>query len=201
MSEGRAVVWEAAICVVEIVTEEGMDDDGPGSVVVGGAAAEVLVVFFLGVLTLRRAKCLPMTVRASPTSRLEPLAETTYAPETKCGETDILVWDISWIWRRPVPSRLIRCPASSSGMDMETVIFSTGATCRVVERMLTEGIIVADDVVGAVDFAFLGALAFLGAGPAVGPGAEEGVGAAVGSGGLDSSALSRASKALKRLDS
>ena len=36
--------------------------------------------------------------------------------------------------------------------------------------MLTEGIIVADDVVGAVDFAFLGALAFLGAGPAIGPG-------------------------------
>ena len=54
-------------------------------------------------------------------------------------------------------------------MDTETVIFSTGATCRVVERMLTEGIIVADSVVGAVDFAFLGALAFLGAGPAVGP--------------------------------
>ena len=67
--------------------------------------------------------------------------------------------------------------------------------------MLTEGIVVADYVVGAVDFGFLGALAFLGAGPAVGPGAEEGVGAVVGGGGLDSSAPSRASKALKCLDS
>ena len=52
VSEGRAVVWEAAICVVEIVTEGGMDDDGPGSVVVEGVAAEVPVFFFLGVLTL-----------------------------------------------------------------------------------------------------------------------------------------------------
>ena len=101
-----------------------------------------------------------------------------------------MAWDISWIWQRPVPSFPIRCLASSSRMDMETVIFSMGATCRVVEQMLTEGIVVADNVVGAVDFAFLGALAFLGAGPAIGPGAEEGVGAAVGSGGLDSSAPS-----------
>ena len=40
-------------------------------------------------------------------------------------------------------------------MDTETVIFSTGATCRVAERILTEGITVADDVVGAVVFVFL----------------------------------------------
>ena len=75
-------------------------------------------------------------------------------------------------------------------MDTETVIFSMGATCRVVEQILTEGITVAGDVVGAVVFAFLGACAFLGAGPAFGLGAEEGVGAAVGGGGLDSSASS-----------
>ena len=85
MSEGRAAVWKAAVCIVEIEAEGGMDDDGPGSAVVGGAAAEVPVDFFLGVLTLRRAKRLPMTVRASPTSRLEPLAVTTRAPETACG--------------------------------------------------------------------------------------------------------------------
>ena len=82
-------------------------------------------------------------------------------------------------------------------MDMETVIFSTGATCRVVEQILTEGIAIADNVVGAVVFAFLGGCAFLGAGPAFGPGVEEGVGAVVGGGGLDSSALSRVSKASK----
>ena len=64
--------------------------------------------------------------------------------------------------------------------------------------MLREGIAVADDVVGAVVFVFLGARAFLGAGPAFGPGAEEGVGAAVGGGGLDSSAPRRASKASRR---
>ena len=71
-------------------------------------------------------------------------------------------------------------------MDTETVIFSTGVTCRVAERMCTEGIVVADDVVGAGVFAFLGALAFLGAGPAE-LGAEEGVGAAVERESLDSS--------------
>ena len=86
-------------------------------------------------------------------------------------------------------------------MDTETVIFSTGVTCRVVEWILAEGIIVVDDVVGAVVFAFLGALAFLGAGPAVEPGAEEGVGAAVGSSGLDSSASILASKASMLWDS
>ena len=53
MSKGRAAVWEVAICVVDIETEGGMGVDGPGSVVVGGAAAEVPVYFFLGVLTLR----------------------------------------------------------------------------------------------------------------------------------------------------
>ena len=105
MSEGRAGVWEAAGCIEAIVAEGSEDDDGSGSAVVGGAAVEVPVFFFLGVLTRRRARRLPMTVRASPTSRLEPLAETTRAPETKCGETDILAWDISCIWRRPVPSR------------------------------------------------------------------------------------------------
>ena len=88
-----------------------------------------------------------------------------------------------------------------SGMDTETVIFSTGATCRVAEQMFTEGIAIVDDVVGAGVFAFLGALAFLGAGPAVGPGAEGGVGAAVGGGILDSRAPSRASKASTFLES
>ena len=73
-----------------------------------------------------------------------------------------------------------------------------GAAGRVVvEQILIEGITIADDVVGAVVFAFLGAHAFLGARPAFGPGAEEGVGAAVGGGGLDLNALSRASKASK----
>ena len=57
--------------------------------------------------------------------------------------------------------------------------------------MCTEGIIVADDVVGAGVFAFLGALAFLGAGPAE-LGAEEGVGAAVERESLDSSSSSQA---------
>ena len=68
-----------------------MGSDSPASVVVGGAAVEVPVAFFLGAL---QAKCLLMTVRASPTSQLEPLAETTCAPEIKCGETKILAWDI-----------------------------------------------------------------------------------------------------------
>ena len=36
MSEGKAAVWEAATCIVVIVTEGGMDGDGLGSVVVGG---------------------------------------------------------------------------------------------------------------------------------------------------------------------
>ena len=44
------------------------------------------------------------------------------------------------------------------------MIFSMGVTCRVAEQMFTEGIAVADDVVGAGVFTFLGALAFLGAG-------------------------------------
>ena len=57
--------------------------------------------------------------------------------------------------------------------------------------MFTEGIVIADDVVGAGVFAFLGALAFLGAGPAK-LGAEEGVGAAVERASLDSSSSSRA---------
>ena len=74
---------------------------------------------------------------------------------------------------------------------METEIFLTGVAGRVVvEQILTEGIAVADNVVGAVVFAFLGACAFLGAGPAFGLGAEEGVGAAVRGRGLDSSASS-----------
>ena len=81
------------------------------------------------------------------------------------------------------------------------VIFSMGATCRVVEQILTEGITIVDDMVGAVVFAFLGARAFLGAGQTFGPGAVVGVGAAVGGGGLDSSASSRASKASKCSDS
>ena len=86
MSEGRAAVWEVETCIVEIVAEGGRGDDGPGSAVVGGAAVEVPALgFFLGVLTRRRARRLPMTMRASPTSRLEPLAVTTCAPETACG--------------------------------------------------------------------------------------------------------------------
>ena len=55
--------------------------------------------------------------------------------------------------------------------------------------MFTEGIVVADNVVGAGVFAFLGALAFLGAGPAE-LGAGEGVGAAVERVSLDSSSSS-----------
>ena len=74
-------------------------------------------------------------------------------------------------------------------MDTETVIFSMGATCRVAEQMFMEGIVVADDVVGAGVFTFLGALAFLGAGP-VELGAEGGVGAAVERESLDSSSSS-----------
>ena len=85
MSEGKAAVWEAVTCVVAIVTEGGMDDDGLGSVVVRGVAVEAPVDFFLGVLTHRQARRLPMMVRASPTSWLEPLAETTRTPETECG--------------------------------------------------------------------------------------------------------------------
>ena len=69
-------------------------------------------------------------------------------------------------------------------MDMETVIFLMGMACRMVERILREGIAIADNVVGAVVFFFLGARAFLGAGPALGPGAEGGVGAAVEGGGF-----------------
>ena len=45
MSEGKAAVWEAVTCIVAIVTEGGMDDDGPGSVVVGGVAVEAPVDF------------------------------------------------------------------------------------------------------------------------------------------------------------
>ena len=86
MSEGRVAVWRVETCIVVVEAEGGKDDDGPGSAVVGGAAVEVSVLdFFLGVLTRRRARCLPMTMRASPTSRLEPLAVTTHAPETACG--------------------------------------------------------------------------------------------------------------------
>ena len=51
MSRGRVAVWGATFCIVAIVAEEGMDDDGPGSAVVGGVAVEVPVDFFLGVLT------------------------------------------------------------------------------------------------------------------------------------------------------
>ena len=86
MSEGRAAVWRVKTCIVAVEAEGGKDDDGPGSAVVGGAAVEVLVLdFFLGVLTCRRARRLPMTMRASPTSQLEPLAVTTRTPETACG--------------------------------------------------------------------------------------------------------------------
>ena len=179
VSGGRAAVWEAEVCIEVIVVEGSEDDDGLSLTVVGGGVAvEVLVFFFLGVLTRQWARRLLMTVRASPTSWLEPLAETTCTPEIKCGETDILAWDISWIWWRPVPSHPIMWPANLSGMDTETEIFSTGAAGRVVvEWILIEGITVADNVVGAVVFAFLGAHAFLGAGPAFGLGAEEGVGA------------------------
>ena len=65
-------------------------------------------------------------------------------------------------------------PASSSGMEMETAIFSMGVACEVVvEQIWIEGIVVVDDVVGAVDIFLLEALA-LEAEPALGPGAEEG---------------------------
>ena len=61
-------------------------------------------------------------------------------------------------------------------MDMETAIFLMGVACEVVvEWIWVEGIIVADNVVGAVDLFFLGALA-LEAEPAFGLGAEEGAG-------------------------
>ena len=50
-----------------------------------GGAVEALVDFFLGILTCQWARHLLMMVRASPTSRLEPLVETTCTPETRCG--------------------------------------------------------------------------------------------------------------------
>ena len=86
VSKGRVAVWEVKACIVDIVAEGGRDDDGLGSAVVGGAAVEVPALdLFLGVLTCQQARCLPMTMRASPTSQLEPLAVTTCAPETACG--------------------------------------------------------------------------------------------------------------------
>ena len=74
----------ARTCIGWIVAEGEVDGSDPsGAVEVEAAGADG--VFFLGVLTLRQASCLPMMVRASPTSRLEPLAETKCAPETKVG--------------------------------------------------------------------------------------------------------------------
>ena len=84
MGRGREAVWGASVCIESIVAEGRIDGSDPtGAVEVEAAGADG--VFFLGVLTLCQASHLPMMVRASPTSWLEPLVETKHAPETKVG--------------------------------------------------------------------------------------------------------------------
>ena len=52
------------------------------------------------------------------------------------------------------------CLARSSGIDTVTAIFSRATGRVVVVRIVIEGTVIADGVVGAMDLAFLGALAF-----------------------------------------
>jgi hypothetical protein len=142
----------------------------------------------------RRAILLPIAERASPTSRSVPRIETVRKPAVTVGEIDTLADEMSWICLRPDPARPTTCPAMSSGMNMDRVVFSWAtlaiALSRVVERIwIGTGTPVEGVVVGALAFPFP-FVGLAGLGFAAAAGEEEGALAVEGVG-LDSKAVRR----------
>lgn len=129
----RLIGWGPVdgVGVVEILGVDGtiLTTGGGGAEVMGlpEEGALSFLAFFLGERRRRRANLFPIAVSASPTSRSVPRIVTRRQLAVTVGETETLAPEMSWTCFRPEPARPTTCPAWSSEIDSEAVVFSWAA--------------------------------------------------------------------------